>query len=145
MQKNDKLKLTPEEEEEKAREELLMAALRAFNEAQGTNRPITELFPDIKFIKISRLEAAASSGRTWEVKTALQRGDDVNERNEDGETALHHAAVGGHLEIARLLIECGADARAETDDGKTALQLAEENDQIEIVEYLKSQMRNVTP
>jgi ankyrin repeat protein len=138
MQENDRLKLTPEEEQEKAEEERLMGALRDFNEAQGTNRPITELFPDIKFIGISDLESAASSGKTWRVKVALQKDNDVNEKNADGETPLHHAVENGHLEIVRLLVEHGADTQAETDDGKTALQIAETENQTEIVEYLKS-------
>ena len=138
MQINERLKLTTEEEAEKAREETLLKALRDFNEANGTNRPITKIFPNIRFIKISDLESAASRGEIWRIKTALQRGDEVNEKNADGETPLHIAAENGHLEVVRLLVECGAKNQAETDDGQTPLQIAEENNQTAVVEYLKS-------
>ena len=138
MQENDKLKLTPEEEQEKAKDERLMEGLRSYNESQGTNRSIVDLFPNIKFTRVSPLESAIVGGRDWQVKVALQRGDDVNERNEDGETPLHQAARRGNLEVARLLVEHGAVIQAKTENGKTALQMAKEKNQTETIEYLKS-------
>ncbi|MDC7235830.1 MAG: ankyrin repeat domain-containing protein [Spirochaetales bacterium] len=49
---------------------------------------------------------------------------DVNERNADGQTALHVAAQAGNSEIARLLLFQKADPDALDNNGKTPLHLA---------------------
>ena len=48
----------------------------------------------------------------------------INEKDADGRTALHRAAGGGHLAIARLLLEKGADIEAKDKYGTTALHFA---------------------
>ena len=48
---------------------------------------------------------------------------DVNARDGDGDTALHHC---DDAESAKLLIEGGADRTLTNDDGQTALEVVEE-------------------
>ena len=52
---------------------------------------------------------------------------DVNEKNENGQTALHIAAAAGNTEVVQLLLLQDADPDALDNDGKTALHLAVEN------------------
>src|SRR5204863_3116842 len=58
------------------------------------------------------LRWAASKGDCEDVQKLLEEGDDVNEKDNDGWTALHWAVFDGHEKVARLLIEHGADVDA---------------------------------
>lgn len=49
---------------------------------------------------------------------------DANARDENGHTALHHAAVQGLTEIARMLVEHGADVQIRDRGGRTPGMLA---------------------
>ena len=55
------------------------------------------------------------------VRLFLQRGIDVNVKDNDHGTPLHSAAFSGMLEIARVLLDHGADVNAENKQGKTPL------------------------
>lgn len=62
----------------------------------------------------------------------LEAGVEINARDEEGGTALHHLAQdyfhkSGHDEVARLLIAAGADVSLEDKSGQTAWSYAEEN------------------
>ena len=54
----------------------------------------------------------------------MEKGVDVNTKDETERTALHVAAEGGHKLVARLLVEKGADIHAKNICGRTALYLA---------------------
>jgi len=69
---------------------------------------------------------AAMDGNIKGVRKSLEKGVDVNTRNDYGQTALWWALYKGHLEIAKLLIEKGADVNAIDNSGKTALMFASE-------------------
>ena len=56
---------------------------------------------------------AAWNGDMATVKSALERGVDVNSRDQYQATSLMYAAHRGHLEIARLLIAHNADVNAQ--------------------------------
>lgn len=56
---------------------------------------------------------------------ADRRGADINEKNNDGQTALFVAVGRGHLEAVNLLVENGADISEKSADGQTALFLAD--------------------
>mmetsp|Transcript_119402 Transcript_119402/g.207300 ORF Transcript_119402/g.207300 Transcript_119402/m.207300 type:complete len:307 (+) Transcript_119402:65-985(+) len=49
----------------------------------------------------------------------------VNLQDENGRTALHHAAVRGHQDIVSRLMDVGADPYIATKTGQTAMSLAE--------------------
>ena len=70
------------------------------------------------------IHRAAAKGDLAGVQAELDKGADVNAKNDDGATPLHHAAEKGHKEIVELLINKGADVNAKNVDGKTPLDAA---------------------
>lgn len=60
----------------------------------------------------------------------------VRRANLDGDTALHHAASGGHLAIVRTLIAAGADVNQRNNQGKSALHEAAQAWHPEVVSAL---------
>jgi hypothetical protein len=71
------------------------------------------------------------------VKSLLDAGGNINERNPDGFTPLMTAAVSGQPEIVSTLLEAGADVLAQDNQGNTALMWAEKEGNTEIIELLK--------
>jgi ankyrin repeat protein len=55
---------------------------------------------------------------------------------QNGESALHAAALFGHVAIVKQLMSAGADPRLRNQEGATPLQLAQEAKQTAVVEYL---------
>ena len=81
--------------------------------------------------------ADAAKRADWAaVRTLLQAGADVDDRQGDGSTALHWASYRDNREIAALLIRAGADVDAANDLGVTALWAACENGSSAMVETL---------
>lgn len=58
------------------------------------------------------------------VKTAIERGVDVNAKNDDGDTALHGAAFRNSVPLVKYLVEHGADVEARNSVGWTPLMEA---------------------
>jgi ankyrin repeat protein len=48
----------------------------------------------------------------------ISKGADLNAKNSEGWTALHHAAKRGHKELILILIDASADLNAQTNTGK---------------------------
>ncbi|KAG8262783.1 hypothetical protein J6590_046201 [Homalodisca vitripennis] len=55
----------------------------------------------------------------------------------NGESALHAAAMFGHLSIVKLLLHAGANPGLRNADGVTPAQLAASSRHNHVVEYLK--------
>ncbi|MEM8757348.1 MAG: ankyrin repeat domain-containing protein [Planctomycetota bacterium] len=78
----------------------------------------------------SGLHAAAASGDTDAVRSAIARGEDVDavqngaDNSGSGRTPLLEAVAAGQTEAAKMLLEAGAAPEARTRDGKSALMLA---------------------
>jgi len=72
----------------------------------------------------STIHLAAYMGDLPKVKTFIEKGVAVNEKQADGSTALHCAAAGGQKEVAQLLLARGADLNAQATDGSTPLHTA---------------------
>ncbi|RFN44923.1 tetratricopeptide repeat domain-containing protein [Fusarium flagelliforme] len=70
---------------------------------------------------------AASRGSRKQVLRLLQRGADVGLEDENGETALSHAARSGYHATVKLLLLHGADINSKDDNGETALSHAARN------------------
>lgn len=69
-------------------------------------------------------------GRPSEEKQAF-----VDEANEHGNTGLHWAALGGHLETIKLLTEHGATPALANESNYVPLDLANLNDKREVAEF----------
>ena len=69
--------------------------------------------------------AAARAGDLAGVRTELARNPELaRATNETGETALHHAANNGHVDVVLALLEAGADVDAVAGDGSRAVHCA---------------------
>ena len=83
---------------------------------------------------------AAQIGDIIRFKKLLKKVPNVNEKDENGFTALMYTE---HADITRGLIEAGADVNATSNDGRTALMLAASSGLIDIVKILLDNKANV--
>lgn len=75
--------------------------------------------------KSGLLRLAALLGTPEMMEAILNAGADINERDESGQTPLHHAiTTDGTVDNVRFLLEHGADINARNEDGVTPLMLA---------------------
>ena len=66
----------------------------------------------------------------------LDKGAQLEAKNSNGSTPLHHAAAKGHVEIVRLLCDRGADVEARSDNGYRPLHVAAWKGHISVVKEL---------
>ena len=71
------------------------------------------------------------------VQLVLEKGANINTKNEFGETALIWASRFDHEEIARLVLEKGANPHIQDSQGETALMIAEEAGWTDIVQLIQ--------
>ena len=71
----------------------------------------------------SPLSVASAWNNYNAVKLLMRKGADVNDIDEDGNTALHYAAANGNVEIVKLLLDSGARIDKNDGDGNSALHL----------------------
>lgn len=84
------------------------------------------------------LHLGASLGFERLSKKLLACGTDPNQRNACGFTALHFAALCGHIGCARLLVYDGADVDIMDVWGRTAQDVALESNHDHVAEFLKA-------
>jgi hypothetical protein len=94
--------------------------------------------PEILSQGKTSLMFASRYNRPEIAKLLLSQGADINNTNEDKNTAFHYAAKYSNLEILKLLNENGADINMVNADSWTALDFSIINDKEQITEYLKS-------
>lgn len=82
------------------------------------------------------LIVASRYGDTEIVAMLLEKGDDVNAKDDSGWTALIVASFYGHPEMVEMLLNNGSDVNAKNNDGYTALIMASERGRPEIVSIL---------
>ena len=84
---------------------------------------------------------AAAVGDLAAIQAELDKGVDVNAKDNDGRTPLHYSANKGYKEIVQLLIGNGADVNAKVlsgkYNGKTAVDIANQLNHPETVELLR--------
>lgn len=73
---------------------------------------------------ITQLMRSSLNGDESAVRSLLDRGADVNARDNDGETALMAASFSGHVGVVKLLLDRGAEVNGRSRTGWTALNLA---------------------
>lgn len=91
---------------------------------------------DDEELSLPELVYWASLGDLDEVEQLLLEGQDPNQTDDEGYSALQAAAENDYLEVVKLLVEKGAQVDYKSE--YTALQLAEMANNIDIVNYLKS-------
>jgi hypothetical protein len=85
----------------------------------------------------SGLLLAAASGDTLKVQALMDQGAALNERDDQGRTALMLAVIDGRREAVRLLLDRGADPNVADHSGRTPLQMARQANLQEIVTLLE--------
>jgi ankyrin repeat protein len=80
---------------------------------------------------------AALNGDVTEIRRLVANGRNVNERDADGDAALHYAALNGHVEAIKALVQLGADKDAKTVGGQTPLHWAAQNGHVEAIKALE--------
>eukprot|EP01116_Phalansterium_solitarium_P021585 TRINITY_DN6777_c0_g1_i2.p1 TRINITY_DN6777_c0_g1~~TRINITY_DN6777_c0_g1_i2.p1 ORF type:complete len:472 (-),score=63.31 TRINITY_DN6777_c0_g1_i2:202-1617(-) len=89
--------------------------------------------------EMMRLFKACARGDSAVVRQILE-GDrarlDLHALDEDGNSALHWACVGGHVDIVRMLLETGSDAELRSRDGFTALHSVAQEDHHQVLSLL---------
>lgn len=86
--------------------------------------------------KLPALHDAVSRDDTHAALELLRQGANVNERDGEGETPLHHAVLSPNETVVRLLLEHGADIHARGDHGGSILQSAAWLGSVETVQLL---------
>jgi ankyrin repeat protein len=67
----------------------------------------------------------AAQANNWAlVQSLVQNGANVNERDEEGNTAFHFAIYAGNIDLAKFLLNNGADTNAQNNEGLTGLNFA---------------------
>ncbi len=92
---------------------------------------------------INELFAAVRSGDANQVADLINKGDDVNARDNRGNTPLHLAVLADKLQVVEKLIEGGADVNAKNNHGATPLHWAALNQNVNILEKLIEKGANV--
>jgi ankyrin repeat protein len=117
------LDLSPEEKSALQQDKLMMEIVKEMNSPSQAS--IASLFPNaIQMSTLGYWSAIARPDAAAHLKQAIAAGDNVNEHNGDGYTALHAAAENGCIDNVKLLLANGADVAIRTTDGKFAVDLA---------------------
>lgn len=96
-----------------------------------------------RFRELPTLHRAACWGFDDVVFELIEDGEDVNDIDSQGETALHKAVRLGHFAVAKVLIEQGAEVNAADSLGLTSLHWAALTGREAMVELLLINYANV--
>lgn len=82
------------------------------------------------------LHDAAKEGDLKRIQTLIEKGTNINAKDENDLTALHYAAIEAHRSIGELLVDNGANVNAQNQKGWAPLHHAVFHGKKEIVEVL---------
>jgi len=103
--------------------------------ALGASLPNTE--PRHSSLVNPLFRLAILQGVEAAVKLHIDRGQDVNGKDEAGRPLLMLAVLRGHTGTCRLLLGAGANPEETSDDGKSCLAVASESKHVEICELFR--------
>ena len=87
---------------------------------------------------------AASEGRVDILRAFVHSSWDADLEDNDGLAAIHHAIMGGHIDVVRALVDdYGADVNRWDDDLQTALHYAANYGHVDIAKFLLEHGANV--
>ncbi|MBN1515138.1 ankyrin repeat domain-containing protein [Candidatus Sumerlaeota bacterium] len=81
---------------------------------------------------------AVQSGNATLARQLIERDIDLEATDDNDYAALHHAAVAGNIELARLLLDGGANVNNGVAFNKSPYQLAKASGQAEMAKFLAS-------
>ena len=83
------------------------------------------------------LHLGAALGLQELLNELISQGVNVNQRDIRGYTALHYAALYGHIVCANMLVECGAEKDTMDQWGRSAREVARDSKHHDIEKMLK--------
>ena len=89
------------------------------------------------------LLTASARGKLSKVSKLVEAGADVNHKSRNGQSALHLAALGGQVEVARYLLENSAEVNIKTGADLTPLMTAAQRGQRSVVDLLLRHGANI--
>jgi ankyrin repeat protein len=89
-------------------------------------------------MQVQPLHAAVASRNADSVALLVERGADVNARQQAGYTPLMAAAGAGRQDLVDLLVEHGADPSLRSDEGTTAADIAREHGHADVAARLET-------
>eukprot|EP01118_Nematostelium_gracile_P006903 TRINITY_DN2230_c0_g3_i2.p1 TRINITY_DN2230_c0_g3~~TRINITY_DN2230_c0_g3_i2.p1 ORF type:complete len:471 (-),score=123.49 TRINITY_DN2230_c0_g3_i2:43-1455(-) len=99
----------------------------------GQRMPHTQKMTD----ELAKLFKACGKGDLVTVKSLMDANKfDLCAMDDEGNTPLHWAAVGGYVEIVKILIENGADVESKSRDGFTAMHTVAQEDHSDVLRLL---------
>lgn len=84
-------------------------------------------------MKTTPLHLAAYDGHQSSIRILIEKGANINDQDEDGNTALHLATLHKHKEAMILLIEKGADQTITNNEGKLFIDVITDEDMEPVV------------
>src|SRR5438105_8605018 len=82
------------------------------------------------------LFSAVFQGNCAYLEECIQNGENLSQRDLDGDTLLHHSVTCGKVEVVTILLHHGMDPNATNDLGNTPLHLAVISRLFDVVEIL---------
>lgn len=89
------------------------------------------------------LQCAVLGGNEASISLLLEKGADINERDDTGRTALIHACSEGHESIVRMLLDFGADVSVCDDDRQNCAHWAYSMDHVSLGDWLMKRYGSV--
>ena len=89
--------------------------------------------------KCSVIHYAARQGDLNRVKLLVEKGADVNEKDDYRSSVLHYAVESGNLEVVQYLVEKGVDVNAKDEKNRTVLHDAALSGNLELMQWLIEQ------
>jgi hypothetical protein len=86
---------------------------------------------------MTELVSAAANGNLTLLKSLLDQGGNIEERDNSGDTPLNEAARNGQIEAVRLLIDRGANLSTQNNSGGTPLMAATRYGYKEVIQLLQ--------
>jgi len=121
-----------------------MKYLKTFNESirdlmtpkseEEIKKSLKKLSTNEKLMKASRI------GILWVVKEAIEEGANIETKDNNGCTPLHHASCNGHKDIVKLLLKTGANVKSINNYDQIPLDYAEYYDHNDVIELLTQYM-----
>ncbi|KAI0968738.1 ankyrin repeat-containing domain protein [Xylaria arbuscula] len=129
-----------------AREELSKATCLHMAAANGHAKTVTLILSYLPVpAKASKPVPAPADSEDAESAQAAAQGEPayIDAPNAFGNTALHWACLGGHLDIVKLLLSRGASPAIANDKDQIPLDLAAFNNHMHVVDYFLAQSKDL--